>query len=76
MVSGPSGVVSLFAFGVMCLFTIWFGNFMLRTLDILYKPSIKHWIRDKANEDIFIENHQNLEEVLLFFPKVFFKASF
>lgn len=52
MVAGSSGAVTIVAFGVMCIFTVWFGNFMLRTIDIIYKPSVKQWIRSKSTEEL------------------------
>ena len=41
------GAVTLIALVTMAIFTIWFGNFMLRTVDILYKPKIKKWIQTR-----------------------------
>ena len=45
--SSAGGAVTLIALVTMAVFTIWFGNFMLRTVDILYKPKVKQWIRTR-----------------------------
>ena len=51
MSSGVTVVTSV----TMILFTVWFGNFILRTVDVLYKPSVKKWIRTSAFEDDIIQ---------------------
>ena len=43
--SANNPVVPLLIFVVMTIFTLWFGNLMLRAVDILYKPSVKNWMR-------------------------------
>ena len=45
--TSTGGAVTLIALVTMAIFTIWFGNFMLRTVDILYKPKVKQWIRTR-----------------------------
>jgi hypothetical protein len=37
--------VTLVALVTMAVVTVWFGNFVFRAIDVLYKPSIKKWIR-------------------------------
>ena len=51
MSSGVTVVTSV----TMILFTVWFGNFILRTVDVLYKPSVKKWIRTSAFEDDVVQ---------------------
>jgi hypothetical protein len=45
--TSTGGAVTLIALVTMGIFTIWFGNFMIRTVDILYKPKVKQWIRTR-----------------------------
>lgn len=47
----------LVAFATMGVFTVWFGNFMIRTIDIIYKPSVKQWIRTRP-VDNYIETYE------------------
>ena len=42
--SANSPAIALLIFVVMTIFTLWFGQLMLRAVDILYKPSVKKWM--------------------------------
>ncbi len=43
MASTPAGM-GLIIFVVMAVFTVWFGNLMLKAVDIIYKPVVKKWM--------------------------------
>ena len=44
--------VGLILFMVMGLFTLWFTSLMLKAIDILYKPSVKKWIKNSGGQKV------------------------
>lgn len=43
-----SGAMALVLFAVMAVFTVWFSNFVLRSIDVLYKPNVRRWVHNKG----------------------------
>ena len=43
-------LVGLILFIVMAIFTLWFSSLMLRVVDILYKPSVKKWMKKNTRQ--------------------------
>jgi len=45
-------LVGLILFMVMGLFTLWFTSLMLKVIDLLYKPSVKKWIKNSGGQKV------------------------
>jgi hypothetical protein len=45
---GQNPAAPLIIVVVMVIFTFWFGSLMLKAVDVLYKPSVKHWLHNKS----------------------------
>ena len=49
---GPNPLIGLISFVILGLFTLWFTTFMLKAVDVLYKPSVKKWIKHSGQKVI------------------------
>ena len=52
-----SPFVGLILFIVMAIFTLWFSSLMLRAVDILYKPSVKKWMKKNNRQKVVEMEH-------------------
>ena len=52
MSQNQNPLVGLILFMVMGLFTLWFTSLMLKVIDLLYKPSVKKWIKNSGGQKV------------------------
>lgn len=57
---GSNPAIGLVVAVVMVVFTFWFGNLMFRAVDVLYKPSVKKWMRNRPSS--FSHNFQKPQD--------------
>ena len=63
-----SPFVGLISFIVMAIFTLWFSSLMLRAVDILYKPSVKKWMKKNNRQKVVEMEHPSAGSSKKFWP--------